>query len=641
MQMGGNADIWGLMKIMVYAFSFHGSLLALVVLLVIGCGERNSSSSGPNIHIPEPEMYDPHSWARPDEARVTRLQLDLTVLFEEKVLEGIAIWDVDHDNAKEVILDTRDMEVSSVTIDSRSDPVAFQWGDEDPLLGRSLTIPLDPETEQVTVRYRTKPQAAALQWLSPEQTGQSSPFLYTQSQAILARSWLPCQDSPGIRFTFHARVKVPVGMMALMSASNPTMSSPDGIYVFSMDNPVPAYLMALAAGDIAYRPYGHRTGVYAQPDVLLSAAWEFEDTEKMMEAAENLYGPYQWERYDLLVLPPSFPFGGMENPRLTFLTPSVLAGDRSLTTIVAHELAHSWSGNLVTNATWNDFWLNEGFTVYFERRIMEALYGKELSEMLAVLGHQSLVQVMDAKGWDHPDTRLKLQLKGRNPDDALTRVAYEKGYLFLRTIESIYGREVLDRILQEWFRTHAFGAVTTEAFVTHLRRAIPDEASRLRIDEWVYGTGLPDNVDLPQSESFDRVDAALGKIASGQTLGTTDTAGWKAQMWLHFLRHLPAQADLAALDRQFEFSDSENAEYQAAWFEQTMKTPYGDKVLERLETFLKKHGRRKFLVPLYRSLKENGREKDALRIYTHARPGYHAVSRGTLDDLLGYKPVRD
>lgn len=614
--------------------------LPLLVLLLVACrhdqkkSETGASSRVPVVEIPEPDSRDHHSWSNPEEARVIHLQLQLTVDFGRQILDGQATYTIENLGAKRIVFDIRDMDILEVRLGDEQEPGSFKLGKRDPILGQSLTIPIDPKTEMVTIHYRTRPEAAALQWLSPEQAGQLTPFLYTQSQAILARSWIPCQDSPGVRFTYTARVQVPENMLALMSARNPTMKSGDGVYLFNMTRPIPAYLLALAVGDIEYRPYGRRAGVYAQPNLLLSAAWEFDDTERMMEAAESMFGPYQWERYDILVLPPSFPFGGMENPLLTFVTPSILAGDRSLTTLIAHELAHSWSGNLVTNATWNDFWLNEGFTVYLERRIMEALYGKDMRDMLAVLGQQGMVGVMDSKGWDSPDTRLKLNLRGRDPDEALTRIAYEKGFLFLSTIEGLYSREILDNLLNDWFRRRAFSSATSEDFVAHLRRHLFEEGKALRIEEWVYGTAIPDNAVSFGSRLFDRVDATLTKYGSDGNSAAVDTSGWNAQMWIHFLRHLPANADMAGLDARFGLSKTENPEIRFAWFEQAITKGYGMTLKDDLAEFLIRHGRRKFLTPLYKAMLDNQMGAEAREIYQRARPGYHHVSRQTLDKLM-------
>jgi leukotriene-A4 hydrolase len=358
----------------------------LVVLAVLsgGCytAPKNEST---------PMKQDLHSYAKPHESRVKHLQWTATVDFKSRTISAVASWSLESAaNADSVVLDMKDLHIHRITLNGKT-PAEYHIGKKDAILGQALSIALVPNTHTVEIEYATDPAAEAVQWLNPQQTtGKTFPFLFTQSEAILARSWVPCQDTPGVRFTYEADVAVPKDLLALMSASNPQEKNSTGHYHFEMKQSISSYLLALAVGDIGFKPISARSGVYAEKSIADQAAWEFADLEKMISGAEALYGPYRWERYDVLVLPPSFPFGGMENPRLTFATPTILAGDRSLTSLIAHELAHSWSGNLVTNATWNDFWLNEGFTVYFETRIMEKLYGKDYSEMLASLNLQDL-----------------------------------------------------------------------------------------------------------------------------------------------------------------------------------------------------------------------------------------------------------
>ncbi|MBL7983803.1 MAG: aminopeptidase, partial [Flavobacteriales bacterium] len=412
---------------------------------------------------------DKHSYADPTQAVITHLDLDIRVDMATRTISGKAMYDLERKKGKTVVFDTDGLTIDSVTLTDGT-PVPFNLGDST-FLGRALTVELPDSADRISIAYRCGQGARALQWLSPEQTADKrNPFLFTQGQAILTRTWIPVQDSPGIRFTYAAKVTVPSHLMALMSAENPQERSPDGVYRFRMDKPIPAYLVALAVGDLEFKPIDARTGIYAEPSVIEKAAWEFADMGKMVTAAESLYGPYRWGRYDVIVLPPSFPFGGMENPMLTFATPTIIAGDRSLTALIAHELAHSWSGNLVTNATWDDFWLNEGFTVYFEHRISEMLYGKDYNDMTSLLGHQDmLATIQELEGGRHPeDTRLKLDLVGRDPDDGMTDVAYEKGCGLLRVLENKVGREKFDAFLRGYFDRFAFQSMTTEAFIAYL-----------------------------------------------------------------------------------------------------------------------------------------------------------------------------
>ncbi|HEX7419842.1 MAG TPA: M1 family metallopeptidase [Thermoanaerobaculia bacterium] len=578
-------------------------------------------------------MRDVHSFARPDEAAVRHLTLNLTVDFEREQLAGSATLQIDHRGAAELVLDTNGLTISGVTLDSGKD-ARFALGEPVKYLGRSLTIPIEKTTKSVHIDYTSSPDAAAVQWLTPEQTaGGKHPFLFTQSQAILARTWVPCQDTPGVRMTYEATIRVPRGLLAVMSAENPTEMT-DGLYHFKMPQPIPSYLLALAVGDLAFRPLGRNSGVYAEKPVIEAAAYELADTQKMIEAAEKLYGPYRWGQYDILVLPPSFPFGGMENPRLTFATPTILAGDRSLVSLVAHELAHSWSGNLVTNATWNDFWLNEGFTTYFERRIMEAVYGRDYSEMLARLGMQDLEQTVQELGPESADTHLLLDLEGRDPDDAANKLAYEKGYFLLRLIEETVGRQVFDAYLRDYFDRNAFKSMTTQAFVDDVKKNLQ---LRINIDEWVNGPGIPSNAPRPQSNAFEKVEEQVRAFQSGTAAAKLQTKKWSTHEWIHFLRHLPAnlsREQMQDLDRAFKFTQSGNSEVLHEWLMQAIPNRY-DTANDALERFLTKQGRRKFLKPLYAKLAETEEGKRRARaIYEKARPTYHAVSRGTIDTIL-------
>ena len=468
-------------------------------------------------------LRDPHSFSRPDEVAVSHVALDLDVDFERRVIAGRATLRLErHGSADELWLDTRGLDVAAVFLDNEDTRADFRLGQPREWDGRPLIVDLGPATRSVLVDYATGPDAEALQWLEPRQTaGGRYPFLLSQSQSIHARSWIPCQDTPGARVTYDATVRVPAGLEVLMSAERIEADPDRGLFRFRMREPIPAYLIAVAAGRLEFRTLGPRSGVWAEPELIERAAWEFADTEQMMGTAEEMYGPYRWGRYDILVLPPSFPFGGMENPRMTFATPTILAGDRSLVALIAHELAHSWSGNLVTNATWDDFWLNEGFTTYFELRIMEQLYGREYSEMLARITVQDLEEIVAEIGEDHPGTRLRLDLAGSDPDDQAS-VAYEKGYLFLRLLEETVGRQRWDGFLAEYFDRNAFGTMTTERFLEELRRGLLEplsiDESSLGVEEWVYDTGLPENAPLPTSRAFVEVDERADVFALGVIL---------------------------------------------------------------------------------------------------------------------------
>jgi aminopeptidase N len=580
---------------------------------------------------------DIHSWSNPSQVRVRHLNLDLEVVFEQQTIRGTAILTIRHvsKDARQLILDARALQIDETEVSSDGTnyrEARFTIGKKDPVLGAALKIDIAPDTKFVRIRYSTDPTAMALQWLAPPQTaGGKFPFLYTQSQAIHARSWIPLQDSPGVRVTYEARIRVPSGMKAVMGATN----CPDTTDCrFIMDQPIPSYLIALAVGDLAFRPTGPRTGVWAEPSVVEGAAEEFSDMERMLEAAETLYGPYRWTRYDVLVLPPSFPFGGMENPRLTFATPTILAGDKSLVSLVAHELAHSWSGNLVTNATWSDFWLNEGYTVYIERRILEELYGRERAEMEAALGYQDLQDELKA----HPvaDQILHVDLAGRDPDDGATQIPYEKGALLLRQIEETFGRQPFDAYLKDYFSHFAFQSITTAESIAYLRTHLfaqdPGLAAKIPLDEWVYQPGLPATAPRPTSDAFAAIDNRIGDWMKGKKI---DTASWSTQEWLHFLRGLPSKLDagrMRRLDSLYHLTDSHNDEILDQWLLMSVKNHYAA-AGPRLEQFLTTVGRRKYVKPLYDAMDA----RQAMAIYEKARPMYHPITQATIDALLAAK----
>ncbi|MEQ6122024.1 M1 family metallopeptidase [Reichenbachiella sp. MALMAid0571] len=597
---------------------------------------------------------DIHTFADPSKAVITHLDWQATINFDQNKIEATARYKIKTSkDATQIILDSKGLKILSIKESESGNNLDFKIGEEKEHLGRPIIIEIKPTTHTIYIRYSTGENAEALQWLSPVQTaGKKHPFLFTQSQAILARSWIPIQDSPGIRFTYNSTVQVPSGLLALMSAENPQKKNETGLYYFQMKQKIPAYLMALAVGDLEFQSLGDRTGVYAESSILENATYEFAETENMIKVAENLYGPYQWERYDLLVLPPSFPFGGMENPRLTFATPTILAGDRSLTSLVAHELAHSWSGNLVTNSTWNDFWLNEGFTVYFEQRIMEELYGRDYSEMLASLSLEDLKTEISEmiKSGKGDDTRLKLNLEGRNPDDGVTSVAYDKGYNFLRLLEETVGRDTFDIFIKKYFSDNAFKGMNTEGFVEYLKTNLI-VLNNLNIDpnfyeSWIYEPGLPANHPTPESNKFENVESALKNWLENENkevlISRFESDKWSSHEWQHFVRKLPAKLDntqMSKLDTAFGFTLSGNSEILAAWLEHVISNQY-EQGYQKLEKFLINTGRRKFLTPLYKRLieTENGKQM-AMKIYKKARPNYHHVSSSSIDAILKYQEI--
>jgi aminopeptidase N len=589
-----------------------------------------------------PDAKDNRSYAQPQVARVTHVALDLTADFQGKRLGGTATLDVAASpGAREIVLDNKGLAISGVT-DGRGRELPYTEGDADPDMGSPLTVTLNG-ARQIVVTYQSAPGAEALQWLSPEQTaGKQHPFLFSQGQPTLNRTWIPTQDSPGIRQTWEARITVPEPLKAVMSGDRLT---PEGepasggrAFRFRMDKPVAPYLIAIAVGDIAFEPLGPRTGVYAEPATLPAAAAELVDTEKMVTAAEALYGPYRWGRYDMIVLPPAFPYGGMENPTLTFLTPTFIAGDRSLVGLVAHELAHSWSGNLVTNAVWSDSWLNEGFTSYFENRIMEALYGTGRAAQEEALSFADIESALKELGATAPGTRLHDESGADS-----SGIVYDKGAAFLRTIERTVGRERFDAYLRSYFDRHAFQPMTSARFLadlrTHLVRGDQALEQRLGLDQWVYQPGLPANAARPDAGAFASVDTAARAFNAGGQVAALPFAGWNTAERLRFLNALPRKLpreQLAQLDRSFGLSGIGNSEVLFAWLKLAIANRY-EPAVPAAERFLTSMGRRKFVAPLFEALAAQGEwgRPIATRIYARARPTYHSVTSTAVDKTLG------
>ncbi len=582
---------------------------------------------------------DRHSHSRPDQVVVRHLDMDLRLDFDRREVRGVARLDLERkDPAAPLVLDAQGLGIEAVAgLDGA--PRSFRLEPEHDGLGGALVIELERGDAAVRVAWRTTEHADALQWLEAEQTGDGvAPFLYTQGQAVLTRTWIPTQDSPGVRATWEARVEAPPGVEVVMSAERRWRDA-DGAFRFSLSRPVPAYLVALAAGRIEFRPVSERAGVWAEPGMLARAHEEFSDMEAMVAAAERLFGAYRWGRYDLIVLPPSFPFGGMENPCMTFATPTVVAGDKSLVSLVAHELAHSWSGNLVTFSSAKDAWLNEGFTVYLEQRIMEQIYGPERSNMEKQLGRRDLEEELKTlEPWQQV---LECNLQGRHPDEGFSQVPYEKGALFLRRIEELVGRKAFDKFLNRYFKQFQFQSITTSDFLASLNEILladhPVAAKKLDIDSWVRQPGLPPDAQAVTSELLRQVDTELARWKSGVTPGELATSGWVTHQWLHFIQGLPEPllaGQMRALDNAFQFTQSGNSEILSQWLLAAIRNRY-TQADARLEAFLMNVGRRKFLKPIYSELAKTPEGLARARaLYAKARPRYHAVSTGTLDGIL-------
>ena len=613
------------------------SFLLVCSVSLFACSQPQAPSeqhSSDNATISDIESgTDYHSFSNPDEIKVTHIDLDLQADFNQKSLIGSATLSFDRVNpqATTLILDTRDLTITSVNIDGN--PIAFKLMEKDENLGAPLHINVGTQATKVSIFYQTAASASGVQWLTPEQTaGKKHPFLFTQAQAVHARSFIPLQDSPKVRVTYNAVIRTPPELLAVMSAANDPDTQRDGEYEFTMAQPIPSYLIALAIGDLQFKAMGERTGVYAEPSMLDAAAAEFEDTESMLKVTEKTFGSYSWERYDLLILPPSFPFGGMENPRLSFITPTVIAGDKSLVALIAHELAHSWSGNTVTNATWRDLWLNEGFTTYLTYRIMEMIYGTDRFNMEAVLGYEDLQA--DIASLPANDQILAIDLRGRNPDDVFSNIPYEKGALFLREIEHKIGRDNFDKFLLEYFAAFTFKSITTDEFINYLDQTLlvtyADKLDRDRIQEWIFSPGIPAGAPVPQSDAFSKVDNERNAWLEGnKAAANIVTSSWTVHEWLYFLNNMPnalSAEQLAELDLAFALTASKNNEIAHSWLMIAVYNEYKP-AYDRLYNYLVSIGRNKLVKPLYRELAKTPEGKTfAKKAFEEAKPGYHPLT---------------
>ena len=627
------------------------SIAAALGLVATGC-QRNQNPAPAAAAPAAPaaaaeKIVDEHSYAQPDQVRTTDLALDLAIDFDSKTIGGTATYALDwvDKSATQLVLDTRDLTIDKAEglgADGKWEPLKFALSDKDKVLGSALTIETPNRPAKVRVTYATSPEASGLQWLAPSMTeGKQTPFMFSQSQQIHARSWVPLQDTPIIRFTYSAHVTAPKDAMVLMSADNDPAAARDGDYSFKMPQKIPSYLLAIAAGDLVFKPIGERSGVWAEPAMVDKAVAEFDDTEKMIDAAEGLYGPYRWGRYDLLVLPPSFPYGGMENPRLTFATPTVIVGDKSLVSLIAHELAHSWSGNLVTFATDKDSWLNEGTTTYVQSRITEALYGRDMAAMEEVIDRDELKG--EFKTLDPKLQRLSLKPGTlADPDDQSSATVYTKGAWFLQFLEKRFGRAVFDPWLKGYFDHFAFQSITTSQFRDYLKANLidkhPNVVTMQEVDQWLYEPGIPGNAPQVESGKFSTVNAArIAWQGSAKLPDKSITGAWGTQEWVHFLEGMPASLkpeQLQQLDEAYHFTGTPNGEIAMRWYPLAERSGHAA-AREEMGKFLERVGRRKLILPIYKALVAT---PDGLafaeQAFAKAKPATHPITAGSVEAII-------
>ncbi len=573
---------------------------------------------------------DPHSYADDTQAETASFALIARVDFASRTLAAEVTLAFRAPARGALDLDTRDLSIDRI-IDAAGRALPFELHPPEPHLGARLAIAIAEPTPAIRIHYRTSPDASALQWLAPAQTrGGVHPYLFSQCQAIHARSVIPLQDTPRLRVRYTAELVVPRELTVVMAAAHRGRSE-DGAHAterFEMPQPIPPYLFAFAIGDLVSRELSPRSRVWAEPAVVDAAAYEFAGVEAMIATAESLFGPYDWERFDILTMPPSFPYGGMENPRLTFVTPTLLAGDRSLVSVIAHELAHSWTGNLVTNANAEHFWLNEGFTMYAERRIVEALEGPAMASLSAALGRREL-EVSLRRFADRPEmTRLRTHLAGVDPDECYSLVPYEKGYFFLAAIEAKVGREIFTRWLRSYLDSFRFGAITTADFEAHLEAALPGTLAAVDARQWLDGAGIPDSAVAPRSARLDAIEALGGNVPPADV-------DWSATEWSLYLEAAPrpaSEATCRALDARL--TASTNYDVLVAWLTLALQSGYRA-VVPRTEGVLDEVGRMKYLRPLYGALvAEPATREVAVAAFARNRDAYHPIARQMIASLL-------
>ena len=584
------------------------------------------------------EFKDSSSYADLTQGRIKHIDFHIHVDFSTRTLDIEAVYQLQEPVHGSLYLDSFQIDLKHALVNGRE--LEWEFDDKDDILGERLHLKGLEGNSTFILSFRTSPQARALQWLNAAQTaGGGYPFLYSQCQASHARSIFPCQDTPSVRFAYSAQVEVPQGLIAVMAAEQVEVQGRAGqtFFNFKMPQPIPSYLFALAVGNLAFRELGPRTGVYAEPELIEAAAWEFAENETKMTEAEKLLGPYLWGRYDLLVLPPSFPYGGMENPRLTFLTPTAILGTRGQTSLITHELAHAWTGNLVTNATWQDFWLNEGWTTYAESRITEVLEGKEIEDLRAAFNEKHLVEVMGYIGMDSPRTCLKLPADEKDADSFTTVIPYYKGCFFLQECEYVVGRERFNAFIQKYMGSFQFQSLTTEVFLDFLKAELPDVFEKVNIQKWVYEPGLPEEWHRPKSHLYDEIQQVLNDYQQGARPTKEQVQKWHRYQIFSFLQGLPKKIpveDCQYFEDILELEKRNDAGYYSFFYAICIASGY-EAVLPRVEQFMGKIGRMLYILRIVRAMIETEWSRGHIRpLFERVRERHHQITIYTIEGLL-------
>jgi len=567
---------------------------------------------------------DPNSYARPDQVVTKHIHLELEVDFHARVLHGHVLLSVERvePTASTLLLDVSRLQIDSVQDGKSGLDFAFEVGSSC-INGEKLEISLPSQGEQfqVKVGYRTTPTSTALQWLQPEQTlAGTHPFLFSQCQAIHCRSLVPCQDTPSVKAPYTASITAPSQLAALMSAIRQGEPQPVGddksITKWEQKVPVQSYLIAIAVGGLESRKIGPRSHVWAEPGLVDRAAHDFAETESFLQTAEALCGPYVWGIYDILVLPPSFPYGGMENPCLTFATPTLLSGDRSNAGVIAHEIAHSWTGNLVTNTNFEHFWLNEGFTVFTELKIKGRLFGEPARHFAALLRWKELEETVEVvRGVDDPFTALVPKLAGCDPDDAFSCVPYVKGSSFLWHLEDLVGgADVFEPFLKSYYEKFAFKSIDSVQFKAYFLEKFGalENVKGIDWDTWLYSPGMPpvkpDFITSLAEACWDLAKAWQGwKPSSIQPSDLPHNfLSFSTDQKIEFLMVLTKGASLShetleVMETMYQLTKCPNTEIEFKWLRLGIKARWEKAVSPALD-LVTRQGRMKFVRPIYRDL---------------------------------------